>query len=94
MDSHEVLCSGVAERIGLPMGMLTHKIAPDSDHAEKIVKVQKMALKGYLPGWEAALEEPASAQDRALWHRLSGVEIPASLITRKDILQYLYTYEP
>ena len=22
MDSHEVLCSGVAERIGLPMGML------------------------------------------------------------------------
>ena len=40
MDSHEVLCSGVAERIGLPMGMLTHKIAPDSDHAEKIVKEQ------------------------------------------------------
>ena len=40
MDSHEVLCSGVAERIGLPMGVLTHKIAPDSDHAEKIVKEQ------------------------------------------------------
>ncbi len=62
--------------------------------APEFKMVQKMALKGYLPGWEAALEEPASAQDRALWHRLSGVEIPASLITRKDILQYLYTYEP
>ena len=52
--------------------------------------VQKMALRGYLPGWEAALDSPASAQDKVLWHRLSGKEIPASLTLRKDILYYLY----
>lgn len=52
--------------------------------------VQHMALKGYLPGWEAALDAPASAQDRILWRRLSGHDIPASLSTRKEILYYLY----
>ncbi len=52
--------------------------------------VQQMALKGYLPGWEAALDAPASAQDRILWHRLSGRDIPQDLITRKEILYYLY----
>lgn len=52
--------------------------------------VQRMALKGYLPGWEAALEEPASADDLRLWHRLSGKEIPRELTLRKEILYYLY----
>jgi hypothetical protein len=52
--------------------------------------VQRMALRGYLPGWEVALDSPASAQDKKLWRRLSGKEIPDSLTTRKDILYYLY----
>lgn len=52
--------------------------------------VQTLALKGYLPGWEAALDAPASAQDRVLWHRLSGKEIPGHLTTRGEILYYLY----
>ena len=38
MDNESVLASGLAERIGQGMGCLTHKIAPDSDKAEKIVK--------------------------------------------------------
>ena len=38
MDTETVLASGLAERIGQGMGKLTHKIAPDSDHEEKIVR--------------------------------------------------------
>ena len=30
MDDQSVLCSGVVERIGQPMGKLSHKIAPGS----------------------------------------------------------------
>ena len=37
MDDQSVLCSGVVERIGQPMGKLSHKIAPGSDKEEKIV---------------------------------------------------------
>ena len=38
METETVLCSGVAERIGQAMGRLSHKIAPDTDQEEKIVK--------------------------------------------------------
>ncbi|WP_291439801.1 acetate kinase [Desulfovibrio sp.] len=38
MDTHAVLCSGLAERIGQSEGRLTHKIAPDTDKEEKIVQ--------------------------------------------------------
>lgn len=52
--------------------------------------VQKMALRGYIPGWEARLAEDASAEDLELFRSLSGLEIPSALSTRKDILQYIY----
>lgn len=38
MDTHAVLCSGIAERIGQDEGRLTHKIAPDTDKEEKIIR--------------------------------------------------------
>ena len=38
MDTHAVLCTGIAERIGQGEGRLTHKIAPDTDKEEKIVQ--------------------------------------------------------
>ncbi|WP_296304056.1 acetate kinase [uncultured Desulfovibrio sp.] len=38
METETVLCSGVAERIGQDMGRLSHKLAPDTDQEEKIVK--------------------------------------------------------
>jgi acetate kinase len=38
MDSSQVLCSGLAERIGEESSRLTHKIAPDTDHEEKLVR--------------------------------------------------------
>lgn len=41
MENNTVLCSGLAERIGLEVGRLTHKIAPDSDKEEKIVREQR-----------------------------------------------------
>ena len=37
MDDSTVLCSGIVERIGQPIGKLSHKIAPGSDTEEKIV---------------------------------------------------------
>lgn len=41
MDTHAVLCSGLAERIGQDEGRLTHKIAPDTDKEEKIVRTAR-----------------------------------------------------
>ena len=38
MDTRSVLCSGLAERIGQEGGRLTHKIAPDTDKEEKLVR--------------------------------------------------------
>ena len=38
MDNQSVLCSGLAERIGQPIGVLTHKIAPDSGREKKLVR--------------------------------------------------------
>ena len=38
MENESVLCSGGAERIGQSMGRLSHKLAPDTDREEKIVK--------------------------------------------------------
>lgn len=37
MTNKSVLCSGLVERIGEPLGKLTHKIAPDTNKEEKIV---------------------------------------------------------
>ena len=38
MDDRRVLCSGLAERIGQGGGRLTHKIAPDTDKEEKLIR--------------------------------------------------------
>ncbi len=40
MENETVLCSGICERIGLEMGRMAHKIAPDTDKEEKIIKEQ------------------------------------------------------
>ncbi len=37
MDDNSVLCSGLVERIGQPVGKLTHKIWPDTDKEAKMV---------------------------------------------------------
>lgn len=50
MDSKQVLCSGLAERIGESMGKLTHKILPDSSEEKKIVR------ESYFPTHVEAME--------------------------------------
>ncbi len=40
MGDESVLCSGLVERIGEEVGSLTHKIAPDTDAADKQVLEQ------------------------------------------------------
>ncbi|WP_243545503.1 acetate kinase [Pseudodesulfovibrio tunisiensis] len=43
MTDESVLCSGLVERIGEDMGSLTHKVAPDTDRADRIVLEQPIA---------------------------------------------------
>jgi len=49
MDSHAVLCSGLAERIGDSKGQITHKIRPNTDNA------QSFSLEESLSDHTAAL---------------------------------------
>ncbi|MBD5641188.1 MAG: acetate kinase, partial [Desulfovibrio sp.] len=41
MANKEVLCSGIAERIGQSQGKLIHKILPDSNQERKIIREQE-----------------------------------------------------
>ncbi len=50
MANKTVLCSGLAERIGQPMGQLTHKILPDSAEEKKITR------EAYFPTHVEAME--------------------------------------
>lgn len=50
MDTKTVLCSGIAERIGQPQGILTHKILPDSAQEKKIMREE------YFPTHVEAME--------------------------------------
>ena len=52
--------------------------------------VQKMALAGYIPGWEARLDDAPTAAELENFRSLSGMEIPSGLATRKEILQFIY----
>ena len=52
--------------------------------------VQKMALKGYITGWEAGLEDEAPADEITHFRALSGILVPDVLKTRKEILQYIF----
>ncbi|MBO7602835.1 MAG: FAD-dependent oxidoreductase [Bacteroidales bacterium] len=52
--------------------------------------VQKMALAGYIPGWEARLQDEVSDEEIESFRALSGLDIPGNLRIRKEILQYIY----
>lgn len=52
--------------------------------------VQRLALKGYFPGWEARLDQPLDEADARLWSSLSGQEITADgKTTRREWLRRL-----
>ena len=63
MDTETVLASGLAERIGQGMGKLTHKIAPDSDHEEKIVR--ESAFPTHVEAMELVISLLTSSRTRA-----------------------------
>ena len=52
--------------------------------------VQKMALAGYIPEWEARVGDAPTAAELETFRSLSGMEIPSGLATRKEILQFIY----
>lgn len=60
MDDKSVLCSGIVERIGEPVGKLTHKIAPGTDKEEKIV--QEKGYPTHVEGMEDVIALLTDAQ--------------------------------
>ncbi len=52
--------------------------------------VQKLGLAGCIPGWEARLDDDASMAEKNELRRLSGINIPEELKTRREILTYIY----
>ena len=59
-SSVKVLCAGLAERIGLDRGRLTHRIDPDGPTAEKIVRERPFPT--HKEAIEAVLEKLTSAE--------------------------------
>jgi len=53
---------------------------------------QVMGLQGYLPGWEAKLDQPIDEQTAANWKLLSGMNlsIKAGTSTRRSVLSEIY----
>lgn len=62
--------------------------------SEDFRMVQYMGLKGYLPDWEACLNEPIDKETFNAWMKLSGMNLDytSEKITRKDILHKIYQY--
>ena len=52
--------------------------------------VQKLALAGYIPEWEARLDQDATPEEKKNFLSLSGLEIPEDMQTRREILEYIY----
>ena len=106
MDDKSVLCSGLVERIGEPVGRLTHKIAPDTDREEKIVAERHFPT--HTEGMEdviALLTDPEKGviKDRseiyAIGHRVlhGGEEIttPVKIDAHvKDIIRQCFPLGP
>jgi hypothetical protein len=61
------------------------------DHTD-FPMIQRMALRGYLPGWQAKLNDPVDKETLAAWERLSGIKLNAQAgsASRKDVLAMLY----
>ena len=62
--------------------------------SEDFRMVQYMGLKGYLPDWEACLNEPIDKETFNAWMKLSGMKLDytSEKVTRKDILYKIYQF--
>jgi len=52
--------------------------------------VQYMGLRGYLPSWEASLDERLDNKTASDWSALSGIKINPENKTRRSVLTHLY----
>ena len=59
---------------------------------EDFLMVQYMGLRGFLPAWEAKLDEAIEEQTLSNWKRLSklNIKIQPGISTRREILNELY----
>lgn len=62
--------------------------------SEDFRMVQYMGLKGYLPDWEACLNDPIDKETFNAWMKLSGMNLDytSGKVTRKDILYKIYQF--
>lgn len=62
--------------------------------SEDFRMVQYMGLKGYLPDWEACLNDPIDKETFNAWMKLSGMNLDytSEKVTRKDILYKIYQF--
>ena len=103
MDDQSVLCSGVVERIGQPMGKLSHKIAPGTDKEEKIVVERPFPT--HVEGMEDVISllldsEKGVIQDKseisAIGHRVlhGGEAITDPVLMGIDVAEKLFPGVP
>ena len=54
--------------------------------------VQYMGLRGFLPEWEARLDEAIEEQTLSYWKRLSklNIKVQSGVSTRREVLNELY----
>jgi hypothetical protein len=55
--------------------------------------VQQLGLRGYLPDWEARLNDAIDQQTAMAWEKLSGKKLSyeAGKTTRSEVLKSIYT---
>ena len=95
MDDQSVLCSGVVERIGQPMGKLSHKIAPGTDKEEKIVVERPFPT--HVEGMEDVISllldsEKGVIQDKSLlWTRSAPAATACCMAAKRSPIPCLST---
>jgi hypothetical protein len=52
--------------------------------------VQYMGISGYIPEWNAALDDEADKATVQKWSEMSRIKIPGHLTKRKEILYFIY----
>lgn len=106
MSKQYVLCSGLVERIGEPMGRMVHKIAPDTDKEEKITTDRPFA--NHVEGMKVMVDALTDAQKgvikskseiHAIGHRvvMGGEAIKESVVVDariKNIIKECFGLSP
>ena len=102
MNGEKVLCSGSAERIGLPQGILTHKKYPDTEaqtktvfdepfktHADAMQRIVQLMLTGET----AVISDVAEIE--GVGHRIvHGGSLSSTVEATPDVIQTIRKYIP